>query len=429
MFSAILLASCGGDDAPATDAPEGEPTSAPAAAAPTEPAPASVTSELLAHQFPQGAELVIFEEGGLQRNPIITASEDGFTWGALVKSGSEVSWVVNGESTPIGTGDITDFALSADLSRHAYVADGLVVVDGNQVDKGSKSCCPTFSDDGSSFGYIADGSIAVVNGTAGESHGAGVGDLVVSADGSRSAYIVGGNTVVLDGEEQTEYESVSTLTFSPDGSRFAHIANDALLVVDGQERDIEVSTAEQMVFSPDSSRLAYVQDELRLGKLFVDEKEQTRYAFGCAPSLLPWRCIAFTSDSERFAYATLILASGSGQTGGTTSIQFRVVQDGERHPSPMGCCLVASPQGAHVAFVSKGFAIVIDGQSVQSEAASLTDATLVFSYEIRLDLPGGLVPADLVFSDDGETLGFLLYETDPSTSSITNLYLEELEVP
>ena len=425
IISVLILSACGGDEEAPADAPEAEPTSAPAAAAPTEPAPVPETSELMAYQFPGGAELVSFEEGGLQRNPVITATESGFRWGALVKRGNEVSWVVNGESTSIGTGDITDFAASADLSRHAYVANDVVAVDGNQVDQGSTSCCPTFSDDGS---------IVVVNGTAGQSHGDGVDNLVVSPDGSRSAYIVGGNTVVLDGEEQTQYESVSTLTFSPDGSRFAYIANDALLVLDDEESDIGETTAELIVFSPDSSRLAYVQDELRLGKLFVDEKEQTRYTFGCAPSLLPWRCITFTSDSESVAYTTLILSSGAGVIGGTTALQFRLVQDGERQREAVGCCLVASPTGAHVAHVahvSKGFTILVDGQQVESEAAGLTDATLVFSYVIRLDLPGGLVPADLVFSTDGETLAFLLYEAAVSTqaASITNLYLEELEVP
>jgi len=427
LISTVLSAACGGTEEPTTDITETLPTTAPAETV-IEPPQELDTAELLAHTFPQGTELLILDEGALSRNPIMAATGDGFKWGALVKNGNEVSWILNGDTTSISDGEISDFAVSTDLSRYAHVSNDVVVVDGKQVDQGSTSCCPIFSNDGSSFGYIADDSFVVINGTASKSHLDTVDNLVISPDGTRSAYIVGGNTVVVDGEEKPKYDSVSTLTFSPDGSRFAYIANDALLVVDGEEQDIGETTAEQIVFSPDSSRLAHVRDEMRLGRLFVDEKEYAAHRFGCAPSLLSWGCITFTSDSESIAYTTIIMTAGSGHTGGTTALQFRLVQDGKRQRDAVGCCLVASPEGAHVAYVSKGFTIMIDGRSIESEASSLTDAPLVFGYEIKLDLPGGLVPADLVFSTDGELLSFLLYETDPSTSSVTKLYLEELDV-
>ena len=89
----------------------------------------------------------------------------------------------------------------------------------------------------------------------------GVEQLTLSPDGSRSAYTVGGNTVVLDGEKQKQYDSVSALTFSTDGSR-----------------------------------LAYIKGGLNFGEAVLDEEEQKRYPFGCSQLILKWSCVTGSAE-------------------------------------------------------------------------------------------------------------------------------------
>ena len=109
-------------------------------------------------------------------------------------------------------------------------------------------------------------------------------------------------------------------------------------------------------------------------------------------------------------------------------MQYRVVQDGVRESNSLGCCLVVSPEGAHLAYVSVGFSVVVDGRRMESAVASLATGKLVFIYEMGLDVPGGLSAADLVFSVDGKGLALLLYETDPN-QFITKVFLEPMDVP
>ena len=424
--SLLLAAACGGEEeAPATAVPQDEPTAASAA---TEPDPSAAASEILAHEFAPGTVLLDLGETGLVRNPIMVVTNEGFTWGALVSGQGEAAWVVDGEVTPLGGGEVSGFAVSGDLSRYAYASNDVVVVDGQQVDQGQTSCCPTFSEDGSRSGYIADGSFVVLDGVPQDAQDGAVSQLVLSPDGSRYAYVVGGNTVVLDGEKQTRYDRVAALTFSPDGSRFAYAANDDLLVVDGEETEIGENTAGLVAFSSDGSKLAYVKGDSSLGRVVQDDKELQRHPFGCGPCLRPWTCFTFTSDGSSLAYTTPLLTSGGGGTGGTQALQFRVVLDGVRESNSLGCCLVVSPKDAHMAYVTSGFRVVVDGRTIESAAASLTTEDLVFSYEMRVDVPGGLIAADLVFSVDGKSLGFLLYETDPN-QAITKVFLETLDVP
>ena len=425
VVSLLLLAACGGEEVPATAVPQEEPTAVPAA---TEPAPSVPASDKLAHEFAQGTQLLSLDEAGLVRNPIMAATDEGFRWGALVSRDGEAMWVIDGEVTPLGGGEVSDFAVNGDLSRYAYVSNDVVFLDGEQVDQGQTGCCPVFSRDGSSFGYIAGGSFVVLDGVPQDPEGGTVEQLLLSSDGSKYAYIVGGDTVVVNGEKQKSYDRVSDLTFSPDGSRFAYTANDNLLVVDGEEREIEENTAGQIAFSPNGSNLAYVKGDASLGRVFLDDKELKRYPFGCGPGLLPWTCFTFTSDGSRLAYTTPLLSSGGAGTGGQASLQYRVVQDGVRESNSLGCCLVVGPEGAHLAYVSVGFSVVVDGQRMESAVASLATGKLVFIYEMGLDVPGGLSAADLVFSVDGKSLALLLYETDPN-QFITKVFLETMDVP
>ena len=426
--SLLLLAACGGDEEPAAAA---APTEAPEAVeAPAETAPAPETPGTVAHVFAQGTELVSADEGAPIRNPILAVTKDGVSWGALVRSGAGLTWVVDGETTPIAVGEVSEFTVSGDLSRYAYVTDGVVVVDGKQVEQGTTSCCPTFSRDGSRFGYIAGGSVAVIDGVPQESHGVTAEQLVLSLVGRGVAYIADGNTAVLDGEAQETYDSVSALTFSQDGSHFAYVADDSILVVDGKEREIGESVAEQIAFSPDGSRLAYVKGSLNSGKAYLEEKEQKRHSFGCAQVMLKWGCIAVVSDGSSLAYTTPVLTLGG--VAGSQRLDFRVVRDGDRDTFFLVCCLIASPEGSHVAYVSARRGLVIDGQPVETVATALTSAPLAVSYGDRLEDPASVVAADVVFSADGKGLAFLLYETDQGTRnplSITRLHLESLEVP
>ena len=421
--SLLLAGACGGEDEPSQAAPTA--TTAPVATAPAPPSEPDVPATLV-HEFAEGTELVNLDEGGLPRNPTVVETGGLFKWGALVSRDGEALWVVDGVTTSIGSEGISDFAASNDLSRYAYVSNNVVVVDGEQVDQGSTSCCPTFSQDGSTFGYIADNSIVVLDGVAQESIGQAE-RLVLSADGSRHAYIVDGNAVVLDGEKQKVYERVSSPTFSQDGSSLAYFANDDLLVVDGEETEIEENTAGQVAFSPDGSQTAYVKGELKAGQMVVGEKVQQRYTFGCPEVFLKWSCMTFTSDGSSVVYTSPVLSPQG--VGGSSRLTYRVVQDGAVGRPFIGCCLVASSEGSHVAFVSSLFAILVDGKELDSVAASITESRLTFAYENRLDLPGGLLAADLVFSADGERVAFLLHETDFNPSSITRLHLEILDVP
>ena len=409
-ISLLLLAACGGDDEPAAAPPPEEASAAdvPAADAPAEPAPAADLPPNLAHLFSDGTSLVTADEGGPLRNPMLAVTGEGFRWGALVRRGGELMWVVDGQETPIEGGEVSEFVASRDLSRYAYVSNGVVVVDGKQVEQGTTSCCPTFSLDGSRFGYIADGSVGVIDGTPQESQGSTVEQLIFSPVGSSSAYVVGGNTVVLGGSAQKQYDSVSALTFSPDGSRFAYMANDQLLVVDGEESEIGESTAEQIAFSPDGSRVAYVRGDRKSGRVVLDDTEQKRHAFGCAEDLLPWACMTFSSDGSTLAYVTLLLSSVPDYSG---TLAYRVVRDGNRETLTVACCLIASPEGAKIAYVSEAQGVVVDGRTLGSMELS------------------GRTPDDLVFSMDGTRVAFLLHESEATPKSITSLFLETLDVP
>ena len=407
-ISLLLLAACGGNDEPESAPP---PEEASAADAPVEPAPAADLPPNLAHDFSDGTSLVSADEGGPLRNPMLAVTGEGFRWGALVRRGGELMWVVDGEATPVEGGEVSEFVASRDLLRYAYVSNGVVMVDGKQVEQGTTSCCPTFSLDGSRLGYIADGSATVIDGVPQESQGSTVGQLIFSPEGSSSAYVADGNTVVVDGEAQKRYDSVSTLTFSPDGSRFAYVANDSILVIDGEESEIGESTADQIAFSPDGSRVAYVRGDRKSGRVVLDEKEQKRHAFGCAEDLLPWGCMTFNSDGSTLAYTTLLLSAGSAISAGTGRLAYRVVRDGNRDSLTVACCLIASPEGAKVAYISEAQGVVVDGRTVGSMELS------------------GRAPDDLVFSLDGTRLAFLIHESDARPKSITRLFLETLDVP
>ena len=67
--------------------------------------------------------------------------------------------------------------------------------------------------------------------------------------------------MVLDGEKQKQYDSVSALTFSTDGSR-----------------------------------LAYIKGGLNFGEAVLDEEEQKRYPFGCSQLILKWSCVTGSAE-------------------------------------------------------------------------------------------------------------------------------------
>ena len=139
-----------------------------------------------------------------------------------------------------------------------------------------------------------------------------VSSLVSSPNGQRWAYAARAGEkrfMVIDGQEQTRYDEVGSLVFSPNEQRWAYAARagtERYVVVDGQEQTrydrIELPS---LVFSPDSQRLAYdvqiakefEEDSWLRGFIVVDGEEGARYDRGIEEGSL-----VFSPNSRRVAY-------------------------------------------------------------------------------------------------------------------------------
>jgi len=195
--------------------------------------------------------------------------------------------------------------VSPDGSRWAYSRSATyagdpcyIVLDGDVMDLGKDNRVSqmVFSPDGGRFAYdLVPGGGAygdhVV--TADDVQGKqypfpGVGKIVFSFDGSRTAYWAKaqgeGFVMVQDGVEGKTYDEISDPIFSPDGSHLAYTAKDKdgkFAVLDGEEgaRYVDVWG---LTFNADG-RLAYVARDSREGKdvrmVVVDEKEDRPYLY------------------------------------------------------------------------------------------------------------------------------------------------------
>lgn len=110
--------------------------------------------------------------------------------------------------------------------------------------------------------------------------------IILSSDEKHIAYVVkekgeGGNFVVIDNEEERNYEDVRNLIFSPDSKRLAYIAGDGGkefvvdIIVGATEEEEKRKTynhIKSLFFSPDSQHLVYIATEG--GEEFVVKDEE-----------------------------------------------------------------------------------------------------------------------------------------------------------
>ncbi|MDD4162714.1 MAG: HEAT repeat domain-containing protein, partial [Methanothrix sp.] len=198
-----------------------------------------------------------------------------------------------------------DPAVSPDGSRWAYsrsagyVGDPCyIVLDGEVMDLGNDNRVAqmVFSPDGARFAYdlIPGGGaygdhVVTVDGARGKQYPfPGVGKIVFSSDGSRTAYWAKaqgeGFMMVQDGVEGKTYDEISDPVFSPDGAHLAYTAKDKdgkFAVLDGEE-GIRYVDLWGLTFDA-NGRLAYVARDNREGKdvrlVVVDGKEDRPYLY------------------------------------------------------------------------------------------------------------------------------------------------------
>jgi hypothetical protein len=228
---------------------------------------------------------------------------------------------------------------SPDSKRLAYCAsvereegfprtrEDLVVVDGKEVSvyQNADINIPVFSPDSKRVAYSVDNrepqtnaeqGFVVLDGVPGKAYNRVGWWPVFSPDSNHIAYRAGigkiiapfhpvketfsKEFIVLDGKEQTLYDSVcGPLVFSPDGKRLAYAAcgeRGWFIVVDGKEGkrcDITVLGL-YCVFSPDSRRLAYKASAGEKKSVVVDEVEGKQYD--------DVRSLIFSPDSKSVAY-------------------------------------------------------------------------------------------------------------------------------
>jgi len=169
----------------------------------------------------------------------------------------------------------------------------------------------------------------IVNGVAGKEYDE-VGTPITSADGQHVAYVgvthrglfsrTAVSRVVLDGEEQEEFDSCGTLHFGPQGHRLVYAAmrgERTYVVIDGRaigpyeqvEQPILYMSDEQqiarIVFSPDGKRIAYSALK-RTGEVLVVDGVESTTAYRHIGD------ITFSPDSQRVSYQAVPSADPGG---------------------------------------------------------------------------------------------------------------------
>jgi Tol biopolymer transport system component len=247
---------------------------------------------------------------------------------------------------------------SSDSSRLAYVADGLVYVDGRRVDPidgwTARGVCfspdstrvayamyrevskgrdalwrvavdQQMSPDYDALGADSEGNPWVVFSADGRhvfytarrgakwcvvkdhepvaEHDYPCGRVVVSPDGTRLAYVGtrdGKSFVIVDGREGPEHDQITTRPrFSPDSRRIAYVARKGLsayVVVDGVDGRGHSSVEGLPVFSPDSAHVAYVAYNLSSPgyTVYLNGQPQGRFTTAGEPH--------FSSDSRHLTH-------------------------------------------------------------------------------------------------------------------------------
>lgn len=253
--------------------------------------------------------------------------------------------------SPISNGKVSNFTISPDGNRVAYLATAesrdsdpsgrdpgdygpsVIILDGKKgrvYDQIEQFRQPIFSPDGKRLAYIAHrrGKPYInVDGRELEHYGEGsirdtwirgAHSLQFSPDSRHFAYVAdsgnanGPEFVVLDGKQLKPYSGVNGIVFSPDGNRLAYVATDRqhkhFVVLDGQEgkryRSM-ISSDNNFVFSPDSKRFAYraSTDDGRGVAIVVDGREGKQY-MGAEIDL------TFSPDSRRYLYSAQVGSAG-----------------------------------------------------------------------------------------------------------------------
>ncbi|MFA5393225.1 MAG: hypothetical protein WC338_02060 [Candidatus Ratteibacteria bacterium] len=167
-----------------------------------------------------------------------------------------------------------------------------------------------------------------------------LGPTVFSPDSKKVAHVMFSSGkqrhkefMVVNGQKEKEYNEIRRdLIFSPDSKHLAYVVKNSyteeLVVVDGQEGKPYCSIGNEVgvggvsgrpAFSPDSKKLAYVADTGHGCCVVVNEKEEKYYDF-VSP------CV-FSPDSKRLAYT-----AGSGQkrdVWSATRERFAVIDGSE----------------------------------------------------------------------------------------------------
>lgn len=260
-----------------------------------------------AYMADKGDQVVVVvdgrEEGPYESttgDPIISSAGQHVLY-TIVKEGTNYVVVDGKIQEQIGYSPV----VSPDGSRWAYSRSSsyagdpcYIVLDGEvmDLDKDNRVSQMVFSLDGKSFAYdlVPGGGaygdhVVVVEGVRGKEYPfPGVGKIVFSSDGSRTAYWAkaqeDGFMMVLDGVEGKIYDEINDPVFSPDGDHVAYTVKDEdgkFVVLDGKEgtryRDVWGLTFGM------SGRLAYVAKDSREGVdvqlVVVDGHEDRPYLY------------------------------------------------------------------------------------------------------------------------------------------------------
>lgn len=255
-------------------------------------------------------------------------------------------------------------------------------------------------------------------------------DVIFSPNGTRSAYVIGGegidssNYVVVDGNKSKlisdgMYGNASNLQFSPDSKHFAYwvekeggydaaqknYLSKKYFVIDGQEQNIDKTADPQsLVFSPDSQHYSYIINEAKSFWIILDGKQQgpyeEAYGFVFSPDSQHYDYVAkkdgkffnvydgkkqkeyfalyyptFSPDSQHFAYL-------ADDTGGQKEKLFLVLDNNEFRNYEYIGIINFSPDSQHVAdFGSDGKSrfVIVDGK-IESNFPPYILSGMVFSH-------------------------------------------------
>jgi hypothetical protein len=320
--------------------------------------------------------------------------------GRLVYSGrNRGKWVVilDGKSGPPSDTPET-IVFSRDGKRSVYVVNDAgkcrAVIDGNVSPEYEQVEYWGFTPEDRPF-YIAKQrgqQFLVVDGQAGQRFKVIYGAPVFSADGKRTAYVVGETEgerefqrPVIDGKVGPRYHaSVSAISFSPDGKRVAYaVCNETgvadnrqgFVILDGRDGP-PFESVSRLTFSPDSRHLAYAASTKEGERVVLDHVAGPAWPalgfFTYGPQIYP--LLVFSPDSRRLAYlAAARLNRSSSEPWALQGQELIVVVDGQpqtkwKAAQPHSDLLFGlfSSDSRHFAFVAEGETqwkrrVVVDG--------------------------------------------------------------------